>query len=45
VAELREAFALSERVEVHGRAVTVILAADGVEDLDGAALAALTRDW
>ncbi|MHB1298296.1 MAG: VIT domain-containing protein [Gemmatimonadaceae bacterium] len=45
VAELREAFALGERVEVHGRAVTVILAADGVDDLDNAALAALTRDW
>jgi Ca-activated chloride channel homolog len=45
VTELREAFALGERVVVHGRAVTVILAADGVEQLDAAALAALTRDW
>jgi hypothetical protein len=43
--ELREAFALGERVAVHGRAVTVILAADGEEALSGTALAALTRDW
>jgi hypothetical protein len=43
--ELREAFALGERVAVHGRAVTVILAADGEESLSGTALAALTRDW
>jgi Ca-activated chloride channel family protein len=43
--ELREAFALGERVAVHGRAVTVILAADGEETLGGTALAALTRDW
>lgn len=45
VPELREAFALGERVRVHGRALTVVLAADGVEQLDAAALAALTRDW
>ena len=43
--ELREAFALGERVAVHGRTVTVILAADGEETLSGNALAALTRDW
>ncbi len=45
VAELREIFALGERVEVHGRAVTVKLAADGVDTLDAAALTALARDW
>lgn len=45
VPELREAFALGERVRVHGRAMTVVLAADGVEQLDAAALSALTRDW
>ena len=43
--ELREIFALGERVEVHGRAVTLVLAADGSALLDEAALAALTRDW
>ncbi len=45
IPELREVFALGDRVRVHGRAVTVVLAADGVESLDAAALAALTRDW
>jgi Ca-activated chloride channel homolog len=45
VPELREAFALGERVAVHGRAVTVLLVEDGAERLDAAALAALTRDW
>jgi Ca-activated chloride channel family protein len=43
--ELRDAFALGERVRVHGRAVTLELAADGIESLDTAALAAVTRDW
>lgn len=45
VSELREAFALGERVTVHGRAVTVRLAADGAEKLGEAALTAITRDW
>lgn len=45
IAELREPFALGERVEIHGRAVTIRLAADGVAQLDEAALAAVTRDW
>jgi len=45
ITELREAFGLGERVVVHGRAVTVRLAADGAESLDEAALAALARDW
>jgi hypothetical protein len=45
IPELREAFALGEKVQVHGRAVTLRLAADGVKSLDAAALAAITRDW
>lgn len=44
-AELREILALGERVEVHGRAVTLVLAPDGLERLDAQALAAFTRDW
>ncbi|HET8770070.1 MAG TPA: VWA domain-containing protein [Gemmatimonadaceae bacterium] len=43
--ELREAFALGERVEVHGRAVTIVLDPAGVETMSAASLAALTRDW
>lgn len=43
--DLREAFALGEQVEVRGRAVTVVLAADGVERLSAAELAAVARDW
>lgn len=43
--DLREAFALGDRVEARGRAVTVVLAADGVERLSAAELAAVTRDW
>jgi Ca-activated chloride channel family protein len=43
--DLREAFALGDRVEVRGRAVTVVLAADGVERLSAAELAAVARDW
>lgn len=43
--ELREAFALGERVQVHGRAVIVLLAEDGVERLTDRDLAAFTRDW
>jgi hypothetical protein len=43
--ELRDAFALGERVRVTGRAVTIELAVDGIESLDAAALAAVARDW
>ncbi|MBK7905943.1 MAG: VWA domain-containing protein [Gemmatimonadetes bacterium] len=45
IAELRELFVLGERVEVHGRAVTIRLAADGLEQLDERQLTAITRDW
>ncbi len=45
IPELREAFALGEQVQVHGRAVTLRLAAHGVKSLDAAALVAITRDW
>ncbi len=43
--ELREVFALGDRVEARGRAVTVVLAADGVERLSAADVTAITRDW
>lgn len=43
--ELREVFALGERVEARGRAVTVVLAADGAERLSAADVDAITRDW
>ena len=43
--DLREAFALGDNVEVRGRAVTVVLAANGVERLSAAELAAVARDW
>mgnify|MGYP003450434682 FL=1 len=45
IAELREVFGVGERMEIHGRAVTIRLAADGVARFDEAALAAVTRDW
>ena len=45
VGELKEVFALGERVEVHGRAVTIVLASDGSKALDAAALDGITRDW
>jgi Ca-activated chloride channel homolog len=45
IGELREVFALGERVVVHGRGVSLRLAADGVESLEGAALDAVFRDW
>jgi len=45
VSELREIFALGERVQVHGRALIIKLSADGLEQLDERALTALTRDW
>lgn len=43
--ELREVFALGERVEARGRAVTVVLAADGVERLSAADVDAITQAW
>jgi hypothetical protein len=43
--ELREVFAVGERVEARGRAVTLVLAADGVERLSAAEVDAITRDW
>lgn len=45
IAELREVFGVGERMEIHGRAVTIRLAADGIARFDEAALAAVTRDW
>lgn len=45
IPELREAFALGERVQVHGKAVTIRLDADGAEALEASALDAVTRDW
>ncbi len=45
IPELREILALGEKVEVHGRAMTIRLAADGMEQLDERALTALGRDW
>jgi hypothetical protein len=45
VGELRELFGVGERMEIHGRAVTIRLAADGAAKLDEAALTAITRDW
>jgi Ca-activated chloride channel family protein len=45
VSELREIFALGERVQVHGRALIIKLSADGLEQLDERTLTALTRDW
>lgn len=45
IPELRELFALGERVTVHGRAVVITLAADGLEQLDDRQMGTLTRDW
>ena len=45
VPELRESFALGERVKVAGRRVAVEVAPDGVERLGAAELDALERDW
>ena len=45
IPEVREAFAIGDRVELHGRAVTLVLAADGEETLAAPALTAITRDW
>jgi Ca-activated chloride channel family protein len=45
VSELRDAFALGDRVEVHARAVTILLASDGAESLGASELNAIVRDW
>ena len=45
IPELREAFALGEKVQVHGKAVTIRLDADGAEVLGASAIEAVTRDW
>ncbi|MBA3853680.1 MAG: hypothetical protein C0503_04640 [Gemmatimonas sp.] len=43
--DLREAFALGDNVEVRGRAVTIVLASDGVDRLSATDLTAVARDW
>lgn len=43
--ELQEVFALGDRVEVRGRAVTLVLAVDGRERLSAPDVAAVARDW
>jgi hypothetical protein len=45
IPELRESFALGERVKVAGRRVAVEVAPDGVERLGASELDALERDW
>ncbi|HRN52625.1 MAG TPA: hypothetical protein PK788_03970, partial [Gemmatimonadaceae bacterium] len=45
IPELREAFALGDRVEVRGRAVTIVLTADGTEHLLPREVSAVVRDW
>ncbi len=45
IPDLREAFALGDRVEVRGRAVTIVLAADGAEHLLPRQVGAVVRDW
>lgn len=45
IPELRQVFALGDRVEVHGRAVTVVLAPNGKGSIEAAALDAIVRDW
>jgi Ca-activated chloride channel family protein len=45
IPDLREAFALGDRVEVRGRAVTIVLAADGVDRLQPREVSAVVRDW
>ena len=45
VPELREILAVSDRMLVHGRAVSLEILDTGMERLDTAALAAFTRDW
>ena len=45
VPELREVFALGDRVEVHGAKLTLVLVADGVEVLSPRALTQFVQDW
>lgn len=45
IPELREAFALGDRVEVRGHAVTVVLVADGRDVLQPHEVNAVVRDW
>jgi Ca-activated chloride channel family protein len=45
IPELREAFTLGDRVEVRGRAVTVVLVADGRDVLQPREVDAVVRDW
>jgi Ca-activated chloride channel homolog len=45
VPELRQVFALGERMRVHGRAITLELAATGTGQLTASAREALVREW
>lgn len=45
VGELREIFALGERVEAHGARVTIVLAADGSGSLTEREVGEVARDW
>jgi hypothetical protein len=45
VPELREVFALGDRVEVRGAKLTLVLIADGVEVLSPRALTLFVQDW
>jgi Ca-activated chloride channel family protein len=45
VGELREVFALGERVEVRGSRVTIVLATDGAASLTERELSEVARDW
>ena len=45
VPELREVFALGDRVEVQGTRLTLVLAADGAEVLSPRALTLFVQDW
>jgi len=45
VPELREVFALGDRVEVRGTRLTLVLVSDGVEVLSPRALTLFAQDW
>ncbi|MBM4193713.1 MAG: VWA domain-containing protein [Gemmatimonadetes bacterium] len=45
VPELKEIFAIGDRVRIHGRTVTLVLAPDGATSLDAAAITAIAREW
>ena len=45
IPELRDAFALGDRVLVYGRTVAIETAPDGVEQLGDAEVAAAARAW